>query len=445
MIKNHRFSLVEYGKPNSLVQQIKASTGLPELQVLKLLIDADLRISKQLKVTNNSLVISTSGVSAKAFAGIIRLSPTIELEIAPKFLGLNDTHSEWKEDFFFLLTLSRYGSLLPRENLRSSTSAHRDLANLVARSFIQMYESRKRRPIRNYQKFTFESFEYEGDPDPMDLINPSPDGFVQSVFRFDKRNQWNFNILTAAKILSNEVTEAELKGGLLRIVSELSPQFKKSLNLRNRVIPSRSKDWETLYELSINIQNGFGINYLQGTLAAPGFVIQTWRVWEDLISIALHMAFGSKNIQRQPSSRLGCRIKSDSMKKELSVEPDYLIFDDTENVSFIVDAKYKGHIDKGGDRIAETDIYESLAFSRAVGCKRVALIYPAIYTEEKKSVGCCSIFEEIQVEDINIYGISIEVRGIAKRGGLKEFAKELRKYLIEVGRCHSHKQKSSTL
>jgi len=429
MIENHRFSLVEYGKPSSLVQHIKDSTGLAEMQVLKLLIDADLRISKQLKVTNNSLVIGTSGVSAKAFAGIIRLSPTIELEIAPKFLGLVDTHSEWKEDFFFLLTLSRYGSLLPRENLRSSANAHRDLANLVARSFIQMYESRKRRPIRNYQKFTFESFEYEGDPDPMDLINPSPDGFLQSVFRFDKKNQWNFNILTAAKILANEVTEAELKGGLLRIVNELSPQFKKSLNSRNRPIPSRSKDWETLYELSVNIQNGFGINYLQGKLGAPGFVIQTWRVWEDLLSVALQMAFGTNKIQRQQSNKLGCRRKSDLKPTELNVEPDYLIFDDHEKISLIVDAKYKGHIEKGGDRIAEADIYESLAFSRAVGCERVALIYPKIYTEEKKSVGSCLLFEKIEIGELKIYGISIEVRGIAKRGGLKEFAKQLGDYL----------------
>ena len=57
----------------------------------------------------------------------------------------------------------------------------------------------------------------------------------------------------------------------------------------------------------------------------------------------------------------------------LSVYPDCVIEPDGARPRMLLDAKYKGHVEKGQLRISEADVYEALAFTRATGCNLVAL------------------------------------------------------------------------
>ncbi len=88
----------------------------------------------------------------------------------------------------------------------------------------------------------------------------------------------------------------------------------------------------------------------------------------------------------------------------------------------LLDAKYKGHVEKGQLRISESDIYEALAFARATGCNLVALAYPAQPGAAPQPVGTCTVFEVAVVGAVRIAGIQIESRFISKTGALRAFA-----------------------
>ena len=118
-----RLSLVEYGAPVDLAKSVAQATGLDRSRSSQLLAAAGVRVASSLGLASNPISIDARGVRALDFAGLIRLSPALELEVAPKFLG--DAPPHWREDFFYLSTLSKHGRLLARERLSAAVSSER--------------------------------------------------------------------------------------------------------------------------------------------------------------------------------------------------------------------------------------------------------------------------------------------------------------------------------
>jgi hypothetical protein len=85
-----RLSLVEYGSPIDLSRAIAAAIGVDRARANKLLIDAGNRAASSLGLNYNPISIDAKGARAIDFAGLIRLAPSVELEVAPKCLGLDD-------------------------------------------------------------------------------------------------------------------------------------------------------------------------------------------------------------------------------------------------------------------------------------------------------------------------------------------------------------------
>ena len=416
-----RLSLVEYGAPIDLSRAIIDALGVDRTKADSLLIEAGSRVASSLRLNYNPISVDLKGARAIDFAGLIRLAPSLELEVAPKFLGLDDADATWREDFFFLSTLSRHGRLLASERLSASGGAPRDLSTLVARSITSMYEARKRRPLRSYRRVQEADFFIDGDPDPMDLIFPSPDGFEQELVRFDRRNNWNAEIVAAAKELLPEVSDPSAVGSLVRLIEDLSPQSAPAN--RRKPVPARHRAWKPLHELSIDVLGGLGVNYRQGRAHAPGYLVSTWRVWEDLLTVAARLGFGRNAVVPQRGYPLGIKTKiSTGTVSKLSVYPDCVIESDGVRPRMLFDAKYKGHIEKGQLRISEADIYEALAFSKATGCNRVVLAYPVPPYEDPDPVGSCIIFEKVVSGSVNIVGVQIESRNISSAGALKTFS-----------------------
>jgi 5-methylcytosine-specific restriction enzyme subunit McrC len=419
-----RLSLVEYGAPVDLSRAISDAIGVDRTKANSLLMEAGSRAAWSLRLNYNPISVDAKGTRAIDFAGLIRLAPSLELEVAPKFLGLDDTDATWREDFFFLSTLSRRGRLLASERLSASGGTPRDLSTLVARSITSMYETRKRRPLRSYRRVLEADFFIDGDPDPVDLIFPSPDGFEQELIRFDRRNGWNADIVAAAKELLPEVSDPSAASSLVRLIEDLSPQ-NAPVN-RRRPIPARHRAWKPLHELSIDVLGGLGLNYKQGQAHAPGYLVDTWRVWEDLLTVAVRLGFGRSAVVPQSGYPLGTKTKiSTGAVNKLSVYPDCVIESDGTRPRMLLDAKYKGHVEKGSLRITEADIYEALAFSRATGCNLVALAYPAQPSDVPQPVGTCMVFETAKVDAVKIVGIQIESRLISKSGALRTFSANL--------------------
>lgn len=419
-----RLSLVEYGSPVDLSCEIAAAIGVDRTKANNLLMEAGKRAASSLGLNYNPISVDAQGARAIDFAGLIRLAPSLELEVAPKFLGLDDVDAAWREDFFFLSTLSRHGRLLASEQLSASGGTPRDLSTLVARSITCMYEARKRRPLRSYRRVREADFFIDGDLDPVDLIFPSPDGFEQELIRFDRRNGWNADIVAAAKELLPEVSDPSTAGSLVRLIEDLSPQSAPAN--RRKPIPARHRAWKPLHELSTDVLSGLGLNYKKGQAHAPGYLVATWQVWEDLLTVASRLGFGRAAVVHQKGFTLGNKIKvSTGVTSTISVFPDCVIGADGARARMLLDAKYKGHVEKGQLRISEADIYEALAFSRAAGCNKVVLAYPTLASHKAQPLGTCTVFEKVQVDAVQIVGVQIESRLISRAGALRVFANNM--------------------
>lgn len=417
-----RLSLVEYGSPVDLSREICAAIGVDRTKANSLLIEAGNRAASSLGLRYNPISVDAIGARAVDFAGLIRLAPALELEVAPKFLGLDDADAAWREDFFFLSTLSRHGRLLATERLSASGGAPRDLSTLVARSITSMYEDRKRRPLRSYRRVREADFFIDGDPDPLDLIFPSPDGFEQDVIRFDRRNGWNADIVAAAKELLPEVRDPSAASSLVRLIEDLSPQNGHAY--RRKPIPARHRAWNPLHELSIDVIAGLGLNYKQGQAHAPGYLVSTWRVWEDLLTVAARLGFGRSAASPQKGFSLGTKTKlSTGSVSKLSVFPDCVVEAHGARPRLLLDAKYKGNVEKGQVRISEADLYEALAFSRASDCNLIVLAYPALPSGASQPEGTCTPLERIRVGAVTVLAVQVETRHISRIGALRNFSR----------------------
>lgn len=421
-----RLSLVEYGAPVDLCLTIAEATGLDRGRVIQMLDETGARVASSLGFKANPISVDAKGARVVDVAGLIRLGPSLELEIAPKFLGLDDADARWREDFFFLSTLSRHGRLLASERMSASGGAPRDLSVLVARALVDMYQARKRRPLRSYRRVKEMGFFIDGDPDPVDLLFPEPDGFEQEVIRFDRRNAWNGTISAAAQELLPEVSEAATAAKLTRVIEDLAPQSRPNIAMR-KPIPARHRTWQSLHDLSVDVLKGLGLTYKQGQAHAPGYVVSTWQIWEDFLTIASRIAFGRLAVSAQKGFVLGSRIRPavGRAPRKLNVYPDFIIEGDGTRPRFLLDAKYKGKVEGGTLRIVEADVYEAMAFAKATRCNHVVLAYPAPPDEPPNSPGSCMVFERVTIDHVHVVGIQVEIRGISRKGALKRFAENL--------------------
>lgn len=91
-----RFSLVEYGAPVDLCKDIAHAAGVDQARAAQILLDAGNRAAGSLGLNYNPIGIDARGVRSIDFAGLIRLGPSLELEVAPTanyFLGLSSKRS----------------------------------------------------------------------------------------------------------------------------------------------------------------------------------------------------------------------------------------------------------------------------------------------------------------------------------------------------------------
>src|SRR5690606_13168334 len=343
------------------------------------------------------------------FSGLLILAPGLELEVAPKFLG---EVKGWREDFFFLAMLSQHGRLIDNENLRSGSQKNSDMSTLIGRSLVDMYWRNQRRPLKSYRRFNQTDFALEGDFDPEDLLIPSAEGFHQVVTSFSRSNPYNAIIRAAAEQLVPLVSDSDTRARLERVIQHLPHQLVPS-RLRNQKLPSRARSWRPVYDLSLDILQGLSGSYDPKNAIAPGFAMQTWQVWEFLVTISLRSAFGGKNVLTQGKKKLGDRF-SNSKSSILNVCPDVQLNIPTEqgNRKVIVDAKYKGHVEYKTLSVSNSDIYEALAFSRASSIKDIVLVYPRKFSltdAYKHEVGNSTEFTEIIVGDIKIRAFELGV------------------------------------
>jgi hypothetical protein len=422
-----RATLVEYAAPEPVLQNLATAMGLDRAIVRDQILSAGERVARTLSLSSNPFSVAGTQVRVADVAGLLRVGPRLELEIAPKFLGT--AWANWREDFFFISMLSSHGRLLANERLRSTTGAREDLATLVARAMISMFWENYRRPLRTYHYAHVSDFVIDGEVDPESIILPSIDGYTQRILTYDQRNVYNSAILAATQTLLPEVRDPQTRKQLVRIIEVLVPQD-TIRRARHRRMPSRAKRWQSLHDLAIDVLRGFGVDYRAASVNAPGFILDTWRVWEDLTTVALRLSWGSSNVDAQRSIALGVRTSVDAGGKSISrtafVIPDITV---NEGTGLLIDAKYKGRVGDVRNRISEADLYEAMAFAAAAKQRHVVLLYPAVARGVlPPETGKTTVFERITVGNVLVFGMEVEVRGISRVGALKRLADNIRTY-----------------
>jgi hypothetical protein len=430
--------LQEYGAYEPIVRELADQRECSLLLARDLLARTGDRIQRTLQLESNPLLIVDARVRAIDMAGMARVTTGVELEICPKYLD-HDSAS-WREDLLFLASLGRYGRLLTADRLGSRRSHSPDFATLLARVFVRLYSDNQRRPLRTYETLRHEQFAFDGELDPLEVFLPQEDGYGQFLLELTKCNKYNAAIVEGIRRLEEDIRNPQLLRQLELLRTHLSPQ-KGLRSLRMGSVPSRSKGWQPLVDLACDLVKGGTQVYGGRVQAAPGYVIDTWRVWEQLVGVALRLRVKA-GVRLQRSFSLGTRTRwragHSSAPATVHVRPDAVVVREEAEAPYrhiIIDAKYKTRSDRGELRIAEADLYESLAFAAAVGANRVILVYPRSSVPGAPVIddlGETERFEEIEVEGRKVIGVTVQVQGIGKSGGLGRFASTLQASLSRL-------------
>ena len=174
-------------------------------------------------------------------------------------------------------------------------------------------------------------------------------------------------------------------------------------------------------DLARDILDGLGATYRQGGVRSPGYIVDTWRVWEDAISSACRIGYGAGNVSVQQNVDLGILTRrTDGWKPNLArVRPDIRVLAG-KDTAYLIDAKYKGRGDDSSMQIAESDVYEALAFMEATKTKLTFLAYPA--PRDLGGLGNIGVFANVTVGNRKIVAVEVQVETISQRFGLLKFA-----------------------
>ncbi len=374
------------------------------------------RLRRSLRLDRSS-PISVEGESVKVsgIAGVIRLAPGIELDVAPKFLGFGS--SGWREDLLAISNYTRRGSFIA-QHVRAAGGEAGDLAGVIGRAFVDEFWKHYRKPLRLYRQRRWRGFELEGELD-FDLISEqSADGFPQQAMVLDRRNPYNALIAAAAETLVADVRDASLRGQLLRVRAFLGAQAPyRGGSLRP--VPPRHRPWADLVELSRIVASGADLTLQADRFEAPGFVIRTWEAWEQLVFRALRSRLGFERVRHHLPFEWGEREQ-----KPVKVYPDVTILGD--EAPRLLDAKYRTHIESGRRRIHRDDLMEAAAFMTAANTERILLLYPRPGDADPLPCGKSKIFDAVTVSPGHlVLAADVEVRGFSRRQAHRTFSKDL--------------------
>ncbi len=383
---------------------------------------ANQRISAHLKINRDTLQLSDGRIRALGIAGVIQLTQNVEIEIIPKFLG-SDTDIDWKATLYLLSTLSKHGSILTAERITASTSYLNSLYDIAGRILAQEYLKCRRKPIRQYRKEPFWDYAIDGEMELSAIFGRHPDGIEQSRIRFDRVNAYNATIREAMKIVQPFTTDSQVKNILSRAVFELGSQ---GLPSKQRLsIPVRNKEWQPAYDLSFDIVQGLGSSYDAGRFVAPGFVVDTWQLWEWLITTGIRIGHPEHTVLSQKSVCWGDKETSTG-KHSVNVFPDVEVLSKDSHLAplYLMDAKYKLIKNTATGEIERDDLYEAFAFCSATGTNKIVLAYPAdAPSDVPGSVKKCSAYH---VKNATVYVVQVSFGSIKGKGGLFTFSSNLR-------------------
>lgn len=411
-----KVALTEYQAEPTALAKLEAESGRTSAELMQLMAYASERLRRELALPTSPIEVTPGGLQVAGLAGLLRIAPGIEMEVAPKFLGSADP--SWRGDFFIVASISRFGRVLETDPVIGGYGDRGDLATLVGRTATRLHAANHRRPLRLYRQREWMDFGLEGDVDAESVLAPAEQGLAQTSVSLESNNVFNQVMGEAFRTLLPEIRDPDVRRQVLRTGSAL-PRLPQPAPRRVPTrVPGRHRQWQTLYDLAKQVIAGFGIEYAGRDLLAPGYAVKTADAWQDLVSFALEARLGTTVAQRLVPYDLGTRGS-----EVVKVTPDISI--SFPSGSVLVDPKYKGRADDDSRKIAPADLYEAIAFARASGLDRVLLTYPRPASRAKVELGTTQTFDRVDVQKVAVLGVEVECRGLSGSGGFRTFASTL--------------------
>lgn len=412
-----RIVLTEDSHCSKTIPTLAKELDVDRYELVSGLYAAEAYLCKRLSI-NGSLRIDRDRFLFGRIAGIFPITEKLEVEVIPKFMNGNET---WRSDFLLLLARTRWGVLAERQMVATAKSRDRGINDSLAMVFLTMFDKVSHVPIRTYQRQILEQFEIEGELDEETVLLPEKDGFIQTVTEFTRKNDYNAVIASAARILSQSASDFDLRARLARAVHYLGPQGSLPATIPN-MVPSRFRNWSDLFGLSIDVLDGYGVDYIsQGELMSPGFVVRTSDAWEEFIRQVLVAGMKGCTVAFQEKHPFAKRDNS-----VVRVRPDYTIRA-ADGRELLVDAKYK-YNDAKGKSISNADIYEGWAFMEATGIHKLVLLYPHTGNDMSEPF---EQFQTVTDDDKLIIGVRINPEMVGFRG-LSHFAHIMADYIMPI-------------
>ena len=414
-----RFAIHEYGVGIELNKFLGFGVDLNSL--VNGIQTANHRIQVALNSSSNALWISDRKVKARGFAGVIQLNRQIELEIIPKFISSAD-NSEWKQTLYLLSIMSKYGVILSNNKIMSSMSYLGSLYEVAGRILADGYKKNCRKLIRKYRKETFRDFAIDGEIDFDSILDRDLDGIKQLRIRFDIYNPYNAVILKAMQIVLPYIKDKSTRNIILSAISTFGRQ--NSPYQKKYVVPARNNEWAETYNLAYDIVRGLANSFDVGKIMASGFIANTWKLWEWLLTTA--MASGNKQniIKGQEAIKWGTK---DTVGSHLAINvfPDITVRRrNKDGIAYLLDAKYKNFIHGANGEVDRADLYEAFAFCNAAKTDILLLVYP----EESMIndiAGTVRLKAKYNISRKTVLAVTVAFGSLNEVGGIYKFAHNL--------------------
>lgn len=414
----------EYEREPQAADKLAKAAGVSRQRAESLLLEA--ARAARLKTEGDSpLLLDSGGLAARGIAGMIRLHPKVDLEIVPKYA--DPSSEEWKNDLLFLFLFAQHGTILPLRPVTADTQANAELLAVAAFALLRDIRSASRVPLRQRQKRAITGFELHGHFDAAELAFCGPDGIQQTVYEHSRQNEIARTIKGGLDLLAERISDPRLRAQLASAVATFRPQLPPDGGQQWRRLPPRLSAWQPAYDLAYELVNGQGVGLRQGAHHAPGFLIDTWKLWQKAVFRLSTMAFGAPSVFREPAYPYAEAVETATQQAStLNVVPDVLVAARTGR--FVLDAKYKGRFAQDRAATASSDLHQAAATVPAVTGTRSLLVLPS----DTLSAGQCEQKRTVTViaSNVRIAEVRLGVRGISTSGGVQSAARALRELLI---------------
>ena len=413
-----KYKMSEYGLGIDFLKT--DGTVIEYIELEKAVSRANARIRSALNISRDALQLGDGVLRATGIAGSFKLTNNIEVDVIPKFIS--EDESNWRATLYMLSTLSKYGNVLSNDRIQANSSYMESLYDICGRILAQEYIKNNRRPIRKYRKEIFSDYSIDGDICFDVVFERSPEGTEQSRVLFDRVNIYNSTITQAMKVVSPYVTDNKTRNVLSKAICDMDTNRIYPTPKTRLRVPSRNREWTLAYNLAYDVVQGLGVSFDIGEKYAPGFIVNTWQIWEWLVTTGLRIGLGGKNVIPQKNMRWGTK-NANSKKYEVNVYPDVTIMSE-EKPYYLVDAKYKMLSNIRTGEIDRNDLYEAYAFCRASGAKRIFLAYPNTVQDDSEA-GTIKAISTYLIEDVEVTCIMVSFGSINTHGGLYMFGQNI--------------------